>query len=715
LIVAVAPRNHNLALLLKFMRLNRELKSEGGDDQYPGLLAELPPVVLAKAFLQSISGEHELGLWGSARSKAIDQVVRLIGAAVDYKTMITFSRTEQIMLLGALAPPFAIFQLLLQLILRFSLFYAPMLMSWFVLTGRVYDPFHLRRQIIQNAWEWGRMWLKQHPRPSPEFEMKVSEFVNPQLSRLKTMILAQATIHGQLDEVLRGELATLDQRARKSLAQALSELARNSHLLEAKDAGSGSPGLPARLILQTMGDRVLLRGMETYQPRSLDKLIASQQSRPGTIEGARDGLSEEAFDLIEMERVLPLSSRWQSFVITTLLTISGMSLWLALLWLIPVSQFHEFLWPYGVGLSVGFSLWCAVAQHVPRLTTVLGYKLSEESSFSTIRGGIFLALMVYVLVTIWGWAGDAGVPTAGYDYGSDWVSGLFVVTPVLIANLVVPELIARWRGVGLFYPEKARLWFHRAKWSAIAIAGIAFLALAMAYMASGPSHSYRRAMVPYNQAKTLFDNGSYGGAVAALNEAIPLLDDAVGHNTIKNPVNSTAYWMRCVSQQRLGKLEEAIADCTTAIKRAPTASFFLERARLYGMLRQWSQAIADYQEATRRDPKRVGAYIGLAWSELMARQPNQAIQASLSGLKITDDANDRAVLNTNLAHGYLFARQLDMAWSIYRANKDTRIGPNKTYADVVVEDFKEFRVMGIVSEDLESELQKIETYMRAAN
>jgi tetratricopeptide (TPR) repeat protein len=714
LTVFIAHRSSDPALLLRFMRVNYQLKNPAGGDRYAAFLSELPPSVLGGAILRSFSGAKDAG-WRVAVSAASDRALRLLGRAANYKSMATFSRAEQMILLGALAPLFALFDLIVHVLLGFAMVGMVGVGTWSLLTGRRYDAHRLRRTPIDSACEWGRAQLRERFNPQV-FSGNAIEWAllnigdrvfNPDLPRLRTMILAQEVLRGSLGEVLRGEHTTLYERARKSLAHVISELVRNQALLagiDAREAARGVPGLAARIMLQTMGDRVLLRGMDTYRPppRGNDSVTAEQSSLGPTDDRCLGRTAAETRDLRELERILPLPSRWQSLAVTTLMALAGISLWLGLLWRIPEAQFHAFLWPYGIAISIGSGLYAAVVQHVPRW-------------FGTIRAVVAFGLMIWTESKVGTWAKEAGVPQAGYDYGSGWVSVLFFITPVLIANLFVPELIARWRGAGLFYPLASRLWLHRAQWSAIALAGLATFALLMWFTASGSSHSYQRALVPYEQAKSLFDRGDYNGAIAELDVAIPLLDDAESHNRIKDPVNPDAYGMRCISYEKLGELEQSLSDCSTAIRREPTARRFVGRAMLYTKLGQWDNAIPDFREAVRRDPQMFDAYLGLSWVDLMIRQPAQAIQDALDGLKVIDGPQLAATLKTNLAHGYLLDHRLDTAWSIYRDNKNVKVGPNTTFAEAVLDDLQNLRAMGIISSDLEPEVQKIELYMKAPN
>jgi tetratricopeptide (TPR) repeat protein len=94
------------------------------------------------------------------------------------------------------------------------------------------------------------------------------------------------------------------------------------------------------------------------------------------------------------------------------------------------------------------------------------------------------------------------------------------------------------------------------------------------------------------------------------------------------------------------------------------------------------------------------AYISLAWSELFNKKPNNAIEASEKGLELNIDETTNAMLNTNLAHAYLFLNQYEKAKAIYLKNIDKKISDGRTFKQAMLDDFKEFRKHGIDHADM---------------
>lgn len=97
----------------------------------------------------------------------------------------------------------------------------------------------------------------------------------------------------------------------------------------------------------------------------------------------------------------------------------------------------------------------------------------------------------------------------------------------------------------------------------------------------------------------------------------------------------------------------------------------------------------------------------LAWFELFARHPQEAIAAANRGLEA--DSN-QVWIRTNLAHGYLFDNQYEKALAIYTENKDVKLGDGRTFAEAVLADFKELRAKGLDHPDM----AKIEQLLRGA-
>ncbi len=84
---------------------------------------------------------------------------------------------------------------------------------------------------------------------------------------------------------------------------------------------------------------------------------------------------------------------------------------------------------------------------------------------------------------------------------------------------------------------------------------------------------------------------------------------------IKREPSARAYALRAKIWQALHEYDKAIADFDEAVRRDPKqATFYCDRGTARSYKRQNDQAIADYTEAIRLDPKFATAYIRRAFA-----------------------------------------------------------------------------------------------------
>lgn len=95
-----------------------------------------------------------------------------------------------------------------------------------------------------------------------------------------------------------------------------------------------------------------------------------------------------------------------------------------------------------------------------------------------------------------------------------------------------------------------------------------------------------------------------------------------------------------------------------------------------------------------------GAYLNLAWYELLNQQLRNAIVASEKGLKLDINESMNVMLTTNLAHGYLFSGRFQKAKRLYLDNKDKKVTDGRSFKQVVLDDFKEFQKHGLHHPDI---------------
>jgi tetratricopeptide (TPR) repeat protein len=90
---------------------------------------------------------------------------------------------------------------------------------------------------------------------------------------------------------------------------------------------------------------------------------------------------------------------------------------------------------------------------------------------------------------------------------------------------------------------------------------------------------------------------------------------AAASDEIKHEPSAQAYALRAKIWQALHEYEKALADFDEAIRRDPKqATFYCDRGTAHSYKRQDDQAIADYSEAIRLDPKFATAYVRRAYA-----------------------------------------------------------------------------------------------------
>lgn len=86
-------------------------------------------------------------------------------------------------------------------------------------------------------------------------------------------------------------------------------------------------------------------------------------------------------------------------------------------------------------------------------------------------------------------------------------------------------------------------------------------------------------------------------------------DAEVALHLLKNPLTAEDYETRCHSYRRLEKYDEAIADCTRAIKLNPKFVWaYYNRGSVYGVKKDYDRAISDLSKAIEIDPKFAWSY-----------------------------------------------------------------------------------------------------------
>ncbi|XP_014259984.1 dnaJ homolog subfamily C member 7 isoform X2 [Cimex lectularius] len=121
-----------------------------------------------------------------------------------------------------------------------------------------------------------------------------------------------------------------------------------------------------------------------------------------------------------------------------------------------------------------------------------------------------------------------------------------------------------------------------------------------------PDHT--KAMDIYKKAKALKQKKEEGNEAfnAGKNkEAYDLYSEALLIDPNNNLTNAKLYFNRATVSSKLGRLNEAIADCTAALALDPDyLKALLRRAKCYMDLQQFEEAVQDYKKATTMDKSR---------------------------------------------------------------------------------------------------------------
>jgi tetratricopeptide (TPR) repeat protein len=167
-----------------------------------------------------------------------------------------------------------------------------------------------------------------------------------------------------------------------------------------------------------------------------------------------------------------------------------------------------------------------------------------------------------------------------------------------------------------------------------------------------------------------------------------------------DPKYAIAYFNRGNAKDDKGDLEGAIADYDRGIELNPKDSkAYYYRAEVHAKKKEYDAVVADSLRAIELDPKNGDYCLSLGWYELFNRKPRESIAASLKALKLSPD--DAVMINSNLAHGYLFDNQFEKAKAIYLENKDAKLHDGRPFRQAVLDDFKEFQEAGITHPDID--------------
>ena len=361
------------------------------------------------------------------------------------------SRWELLCFLGLLIPPAIGCLALLPLLLLFSIIIAGSC-ALAPLLVRLHDPHHLRECLRVTEDSQVRYGLLEH------LEGRACWYLSPVQTRtVLSTVLAQS--------IIRNDRVDLNGFQAGVIRRSLAMLANRVYLSQA-----------SQILLHVMANR-----------RLLDVAAGLRRILTKSAPGAQP--ADPATDREQIRRTLPVASAWHNFGL-----VMGLSLPLLLLSLVWLEGLSHSILASG---SLYFTVlsWLSGGLCLALLQNLPYSKDATRDSVSLVAGHVCLLLLAFpastfafpFLISGLAWLASDPEAVSGVTFAEfsrqylghvgATILWLVVVWPLLIANLLVPALIARWRGAGLLYPSPAQLRLRRIGCVVLAVVVSFLLAL----------------------------------------------------------------------------------------------------------------------------------------------------------------------------------------------------------------------------------------------
>jgi lipoprotein NlpI/predicted negative regulator of RcsB-dependent stress response len=380
----------------------------------------------------------------------------------------------------------------------------------------------------------------------------------------------------------------------------------------------GLYGRPADVVLKVMDDRRLLAAAREIAP-----VATKARSVPAPAE-----------DQAQLRRVLPPRSLALNLAAAVALSGAVTACWLAASRLLFANDLETWLWPYAAEAFFAGCVFLVIAQHlypalrvhrwVPWLVSAVsrGWQLLKRRLGRT-PGRAFEASGVSVpAVAVWyevlvgaaaiailyrfGEAArqkalDVGVAYPMERSDTPFLFGIAAIA-ILTAKVLVPSLIARWRGSRLLYPTQGELWRERLWCVAELALGAVLLAVLSHWQIAGGATTEKTSAAFYKYGNARYAKGDFANALQNLDHAIRF-----------NSANADAYGLRCVIRRRSNEPDLARADCELASRLDGSVPERLGTL-LYGYGQSkadnhdYEAAIAELSDAVALNPKYAIAY-----------------------------------------------------------------------------------------------------------
>jgi hypothetical protein len=589
------------------------------------LLAAMPVWCTGKATLESLERKNVKFRFGIGAEWA----TRLRWTGISD----VVGRYEMLLFLALVTPAYVIIPLV-------SLyFFWPYLLT-VLLAGRVYDPFRLtplvRDALPDQAWKLVSAALTE-----PDFSLAgVWNSLRTGRFPIRAGWLNAPMAARQIRETVYAQLIMRREAADPAFESSFTRRAMRRVISVVLKAGIAGPNVVA----YCMDDRNLLNALPAKAP-------------PGVYqERVSEALGGE--DQTQLNRVLPLVPAWWNFALTLGLSVAAVLIERRLLLVAFASERAPWYAPfvYSGVMSIGVCIVLAVTQHLypilsnkERFPRLLGRQADTRRTviYQLVIGWIFLMASLALIGAMESAGQRAGLKIRTSD---DFDVLAMAIIPAWIAGLLVPVLIARWRGAGLFYPSAAKLWGQRVLWTVLTVAALIGLAAYTWHQIRDDRASASASLV--KEAVTDFDQRDYDKVIAESSTALKL-----------DPNSDRAYYLRGLASQEKGLLEPARSN---------------------------------YLEALRRNPRLTEAYGNLAGIDILTGRVDEALAEAQEGLKISPG---KTWIMVNLADAYWISGQNDRAKEVYRSLKADQ---RAFFAKHVRDDFAEMDRRGIKHPDIRS-------------
>ena len=167
----------------------------------------------------------------------------------------------------------------------------------------------------------------------------------------------------------------------------------------------------------------------------------------------------------------------------------------------------------------------------------------------------------------------------------------------------------------------------------------------------------------------------------------------------RNPNDGHAYRKRGVVEFEKEELDQAIHDFDRAIELDPKDDHaWYDRGAARAQKGEYAAAVRDIQKAVELNGNVGDYYLDLGSFQLFNRKPREAIAAALKALEL--DPDNATMINTVLATGYLFDNQFEKAKAIYLKNIPAPTQANRSFGEVVLDNFKSLEKAGVTHPDV---------------